>query len=237
MRISKTFLKSIRIMAVIAVCCFVVESTALSQEVSVPKTKNEKASYAMGADIGRIMKTLSMEFDPDMFMRGAKDAYSGTMKMTGQEIATILNDQNKEMQAKQSEMIKRVGDKNKQEGDAFLKENGSKPGIVKLPSGLQYKVVKQGNGNIPKATDTVSVHYRGTLINGTEFDSSYKRNQPLELKVNGVIPGWTEILQKMKAGSKYMVYIPSNLGYGEKAAGPIAPNSVLIFEIELLSVK
>ncbi|HEX2966743.1 MAG TPA: FKBP-type peptidyl-prolyl cis-trans isomerase [Syntrophorhabdaceae bacterium] len=237
MRFSTSFFRNIRVVAIIIVCCFIVESTASSQEAAVPKNQKEKSSYALGANIGRSMKALSIEFDPNMFMQGAKDAYSGTMKLTDQEIMTVLNNLNKEMQTKQTEMMKLVGERNKQEGAAFLKENAEKPGILKLPSGLQYKVLKEGDGKIPKSTDTVVVHYRGTLINGTEFDSSYKRNQPAEFKVNGVIPGWTEILQKMKTGSKYMVYVPSALGYGEKGGGPIAPNSVLIFEIELLSVK
>lgn len=123
-------------------------------------------------------------------------------------------------------------------GEAFLKENATKEGVKTLPSGLQYKVIKEGTGKSPKATDTVSVHYRGTLINGTEFDSSYKRNAPAEFPVNRVIRGWTEALQLMKEGSKWMLYIPSNLAYGSRGAGgDIGPDETLIFEVELLKVK
>jgi len=125
-----------------------------------------------------------------------------------------------------------------QKGEAFLKENATKEGVKTLPSGLQYKEIKAGTGKTPKATDTVSVHYRGTLINGKEFDSSYKRGEPAEFPVNRVIPGWTEALQLMKEGSKWMLYIPSKLAYGERGAGgDIGPNETLIFEVELLKVK
>jgi FKBP-type peptidyl-prolyl cis-trans isomerase len=183
------------------------------------------------------MKNFSIEIDPDMVAMGAKDAQAGKMMLSDEEIGTILNDLNKEMQAKQGEKIKILAEKNKREDEAFLKENEKKKGIMKLSSGLQYKVIKEGTGKIPKATDTVPVHYRGTLLDGTEFDSSYKRNKPAEFKVNAVIPGWTEILQKMKTGSKYTVFIPSNLAYGEKGSGPIGPNSVLTFDIELIALK
>jgi FKBP-type peptidyl-prolyl cis-trans isomerase FklB len=184
------------------------------------------------------MKSFSIEIDADMVAQGIKDTYAGKSKLTDDELRTVLIDLNKEMQAKQGEKMKTLGDKNKQEGEAFLAQNAKASGVVKLPSGLQYKVIKEGTGKIPKATDTVVAHYRGTLIDGTEFDSSFKRNQPTEFKVNAVIPGWTEILQKMQTGSKYTVYIPSNLAYGERGNGAIiGPNAVLIFEIELVSVK
>jgi FKBP-type peptidyl-prolyl cis-trans isomerase FklB len=134
--------------------------------------------------------------------------------------------------------MKILGEKNKKEGEAFLKKNAQESGVVTLPSGIQYKVMKEGSGKTPKASDTVIVHYKGELLAGTEFDSSYKRNQPAEFAVNNVIPGWNEVLQKMKAGSRWLIFIPPNLAYGERGNGPIiGPNAVLIFDIELLAVK
>jgi FKBP-type peptidyl-prolyl cis-trans isomerase FklB len=144
----------------------------------------------------------------------------------------------KEMMAKATETQKKAGEKNKKEGDTFLAENKKKPGVVTLPSGLQYKILKEGTGPTPKATDTVVTQYRGTLINGKEFDSSYKRNQPATFPCNQVIAGWTEALQKMKVGSKWQLFVPSNLGYGENGAGgDIGPNATLIFEVELIDIK
>ena len=232
----KGFSKNVSI-AMLILSVLVFQSIANSQEAGIPKDKKQKTGYALGYSIGRDMKNFGVDIDPEMVLQGVKDALSGKSKIDEQEVRTIMNDLNKELQAKQAEKFKTVADKNKQEGDAFLLENAKQPGVVKLPSGLQYKVMKDGSGKMPKATDTVAVHYRGRFINGTEFDSSYKRNQPAEFKVNGVIPGWTEVLQKMKEGSKYMVYIPSNLAYGERVGGPIPPNSTLVFEIELISVK
>ncbi len=140
--------------------------------------------------------------------------------------------------AKQTERMHEAGEKNKKEGEAFLAGNKKKEGVVTLPSGLQYKIIKDGSGAKPKPTDTVSVNYRGALIDGTEFDSSYKRGEPASFKVTGVIPGWTEALQLMKAGSKWQLFIPSNLAYGERGTGrDIAPNATLIFDVELLSIQ
>jgi len=134
--------------------------------------------------------------------------------------------------------FQQLADKNQKEGEVFLAENKKKKGVITLPSGLQYQVIKEGTGKIPKATDTVTTHYRGTLIDGTEFDSSYKRGEPASFPVNGVIKGWTEALQLMKVGSKWQLFIPSNLAYGPQGAGQaIGPNATLIFEIELLSIK
>ncbi len=232
------FFTNRRWIAVFIVGLFILVNGAQAQEKIPPKDKKEKTSYALGANLGRITKDFSMEIDANMVAAGVKDAQADKMLMSDEEIRTVLNDFNKEMQAKQNEKVRVLAEKNKKEGEAFLKENEKTKGVVKLPSGLQYKIIKEGTGKIPKATDTVSVHYKGTLINGMEFDSSYKRNQPAEFKVNAVIPGWTEILQKMKTGSKYNVYIPSNLAYGEKGRAPvIGPNAALIFEIELIAIK
>jgi FKBP-type peptidyl-prolyl cis-trans isomerase FklB len=158
--------------------------------------------------------------------------------MTDQEITEVMTAFQKEIMAKQQEMQKKLGEKNKAEGEAFLAENKKKEGVKTLPSGLQYKVIKAGAGKKPKATDTVTVQYRGSLVNGTEFDSSYKRGTPATFPVTGVIPGWTEVLQLMEVGAKWEVVIPSNLAYGERSAGAqIGPNSTLIFEVELISVQ
>ncbi len=238
MRFLNKLLRNKKYITIIIVSLFVLTVEAWAQEKGTPKDKKEKTGYAIGVDLGRQMKSLSVEIDADMVAQGIKDTYAGKPKLTDDELRVVLTDLNKEMQTKQGEKMKVLGDKNKQDGEAFLNQNAKASGVVKLPSGLQYKVIKEGTGKIPKATDTVLAHYKGTLIDGTEFDSSIKRNQPTEFKVNGVIPGWTEILQKMKEGSKYAVYIPSNLAYGERGNGPIiGPNAVLIFEIELIAVK
>ena len=232
-----TILRNRQCIAVIVAGLFVFSAGVQAQEKSVPKDKKEKTGYALGTNIGRDMKNFAIEIDGDMVAQGIKDAQAGKIVLSDEELRTVLTDLNKEMQTKQTEKMKVLAEKNKREGETFLKENEKKKGVIKLPSGLQYKVMKEGTGKTPNATDMVAVHYKGTLIDGTEFDSSLKRNQPAEFKVNAVIPGWTEILQKMKAGSKYTVFIPTNLAYGEKGAGPIGPNAVLIFDIELISVK
>jgi FKBP-type peptidyl-prolyl cis-trans isomerase FklB len=203
------------------------------------KREKDKASYALGMSIGKNMKQqLPTEIDPDIFTKGFKDAFSGTKPLLSEEeMRTVLAAFQKEMTAKQAEKMKVVGEKNKKEGEAFLAENKKKEGIKTLASGLQYKIIKQGTGNIPKATDKVTTHYQGTLIDSTEFDSSYKRGEPATFPVSGVIPGWTEALQLMKVGSKWQLFVPSNLAYGERGAGTkIGPNAVLMFTIELLSV-
>ena len=238
MRFLNNILRNKKCITIIIAGLFVLTAQAWAQEKGVPKDKKEKTGYAIGANIGADMKRMAIEIDADMVAQGIKDAYAGKPKLTDDELRVVLTDLNKEMQTKQGEKMKVLGDKNKQDGEAFLNQNAKASGVVQLPSGLQYKVIKEGTGKIPKATDTVLAHYKGTLIDGTEFDSSIKRNQPTEFKVNGVIPGWIEILQKMKEGSKYAVYIPSNLAYGERGNGPIiGPNAVLIFEIELIAVK
>jgi FKBP-type peptidyl-prolyl cis-trans isomerase FklB len=168
-----------------------------------------------------------------------KDGFSGGKPLlTEQEVQETVATFQKEMMAKQEELAKKLGEKNKEEGEAFLAENKKKEGVKVLPSGLQYKVVKAGTGGKPKLTDTVTTHYRGTLIDGTEFDSSYRRGQPVSFPVAGVIPGWTEALQLMEEGSKWQLFIPPNLAYGERGAGrDIGPNATLIFEIELISIQ
>ncbi len=205
----------------------------------VLKDKKDKVSYSMGINIGTNLKKESIDVNPEALSRGIKDALSGGKPlMTEQEINEIMMNFQKELIAKQQARLKELGEKNKKEGEAFLAENEKKEGVVTLPSGLQYKVIKEGNGKIPKLTDIVTIHYRGTLIDGTEFDSSYGRGQPVTFPVKGIIPGFSEAVQLMKVGSKWQLFIPSNLAYGEKGAGNgIGPNTTLIFEVELLSIK
>jgi len=203
------------------------------------KDNKAKAGYSIGVDIGNNLKRQGLDVNPAALAQGIKDAMSGAKtRMTESEMRETLEAFKKEMIAKQTEQAKAAGDKNKKEGEAFLAENKTKPGIKTLPDGLQYKVITEGGGKTPKATDTVTVNYRGTLIDGTEFDSSYKRGTPASFQVSGVIRGWTEALQLMKTGSKWQLFIPSELAYGERGAGhDIGPNSTLIFEVELLSIK
>jgi len=195
------------------------------------KTDPEKNGYSIGYDIGRSIKRQIVEVDADSMARGLKDGVSGT--------APVLPDS--EMQQRfatvRQESAQKIIEKNKKDGDSFLAKNKNEKGVKTTASGLQYKIITAGKGKQPKADDTVTVNYRGTLIDGTEFDSSYKRNQPATFPVKGVIPGWTEALQIMKEGSKWMLYLPSTIAYGERGAGNlIGPNSALVFEVELLSI-
>jgi FKBP-type peptidyl-prolyl cis-trans isomerase FklB len=225
---------------VMVLCMVLAVSPVVAEEKQELKTQKEKLSYAIGFDVGNSLKKNELDVDPDIIGKAVKDVLSGGKPlMDEQEVRTTLVTVQKELQAKQQERAKAQGEKNKKEGEAFLAKNKSAEGVKALPSGLQYKVLSEGKGKSPKASDTVSVHYRGTLIDGTEFDSSYKRGQPATFSVNGVIKGWTEALQLMKEGSKWQLFIPANLAYGENGTqgGPIGPNAVLIFEVELISVK
>jgi FKBP-type peptidyl-prolyl cis-trans isomerase FklB len=198
------------------------------------KDQKEKVSYAIGMQIGFNLARQKVDVNPDVLAAGIKDAIAGKPQLTTDQVKDVMAQFEKDMEQKQKEL----GEKNKTEGAKFLEENKKKPGVKTTASGLQYKVMKDGTGAQPKATDMVTVNYRGTLIDGTEFDSSYKRGQPATFPVNGVIKGWTEALQLMKQGSKYQLVIPSNLAYGERAMGAdIGPNSTLIFEVELQEVK
>ncbi|MBE0426440.1 MAG: FKBP-type peptidyl-prolyl cis-trans isomerase [Nitrospirae bacterium] len=203
------------------------------------KDNRDKISYSIGINIGTNMKNQSIDVNPEALVRGLRDALSGDKAlMTEEEINEALTGLQKEMASRQAQRLKEVAEKNKKEGDAFFEENKKKEGIITLPSGLQYKVLKEGNGELPAITDTVTVNYRGTLIDGTEFDSSYKRGQPAVFRVNGVIPGLSEALQLMKVGSKWQIFIPPALAYGEQGSGRlIEPNETLIFEIELISFE
>ncbi len=202
-------------------------------------TPAQKLSYALGSDMGKRLKASGVEIDPAILSRGLSDSYGGSKAlMSDDDIRSTIAAAQKDLQQKQMAKIKAMGDKNKQEGEAFLAGNKTKEGIVTLPSGLQYKILKAGDGPKPTATDTVVCNYRGTLINGKEFDSSYARNEPATFAVNRVIKGWTEALQLMPVGSKWQLFIPADLAYGERGAGTdIEPNATLIFEVELLSIK
>lgn len=203
------------------------------------KSQKEKISYTLGTDVAKSLKQLGVEIDPELFTKGVRDALTGSKPlMTDEEMKTVMTTFKQEMTDKQTEKMKMAGEKNKKDGDAFLAENKKKAGVKTLASGLQYKVIKEGTGKIPKKTNKVSCQYQGTLIDGTEFDSSYKRGTPATFPVDGVIPGWTEALQLMKAGSKWQLFIPAKLAYGERGAGPIiGPNSVLIFTLELIAIQ
>ena len=194
----------------------------------------KQLSYVLGADIGTDLKRSQLEIKVEPFVRAIEDVVGNqTMAMTQDEMKVILDG----YKQKQMEKMKVAAEKNLADGQAFLAENEKKPGVKKTASGLQYLVVTEGKGEMPKATDTVRTHYRGTLIDGTEFDSSYSRNEPTEFPVNGVIPGWTEALQLMKVGDKWKLFIPAELAYGERGAGgDIGPNSTLVFDIELLEI-
>jgi FKBP-type peptidyl-prolyl cis-trans isomerase FklB len=198
------------------------------------KDQKDKVSYSIGLQIGFNLSRQKVDISPEVLASGIKDALAGKPQLNPDQIKEVMSTFEKDMEQKQ----KQAGDKNKAEGAKFLEENKKKEGVKTTASGLQYKVLKDGNGAQPKATDTVTVNYRGTLINGTEFDSSYKRGQPATFPVNGVIKGWTEALQLMKVGSKYQLFIPSDLAYGERSVSPdLAANSTLIFEVELLDAK
>ncbi|BCR03822.1 outer membrane protein MIP [Desulfuromonas versatilis] len=205
----------------------------------VLKDMKDKISYSIGLNIGKDFKENGMDIDADILAQGIRDVMAGgELLMNDQEIQETLMAFQQEAVAKQQEKMNALATENLKAGEAFLAENSKKEGVVTLPSGLQYKIVTEGAGKSPAAEDTVTVNYRGTLVDGTEFDSSYKRGEPATFPVNGVIAGWTEALQLMKEGAKWELFIPSSLAYGERGAGRvIGPNSALVFEVELLKVQ
>ena len=222
------------------------QSTAAKPAAPAPlvlKTQQEKASYAIGANIGRGMKKDGVQIDSRVLSRGISDALAGRkLAMTDEEMQAALTTLQAEVRKKLEAEAAAAAAANKAAGDQFLAANKTKEGVVTLPSGLQYKILKAGTGPKPTAADQVECNYKGTLVDGTEFDSSYKRGQPATFPVGQVIKGWTEALQLMPVGSKWELFVPSNLAYGERGAGQrgadvIGPNSTLIFEVELLSIK
>jgi len=202
------------------------------------RTQKQKESYALGMNIGMGLKRQPLPIDPATVARGLRDALSGSkMLLTDDEMKAALQQLRMDVEKQQQEKAGTEGAANRKQGEAFLSANKTKPGVQTLPDGLQYKVLKEGTGPKPTANDTVTVNYRGTLINGKEFDSSYKRGQPASFPVGGVIRGWTEALQLMPVGSKWELYIPPDLAYGDRGSGPdIGPGETLVFEVELLSI-
>jgi FKBP-type peptidyl-prolyl cis-trans isomerase len=217
--------------------------TAAARKTPAPltlKTQSQKSSYAIGMNIGKNLKRDSVEVDPAVLLRGLKDALAGNkLLLTDEEAKAALTALQAEVRRKEEAKTKAAAVENKKTGEAFLAANKTKEGVVTLPSGLQYKIIKEGTGPKPTAEDTVLCHYRGALVDNTEFDSSYKRGEPLKIPVGGVIKGWTEAIELMPVGSKWQLYIPSDLAYGERGApgSPIGPNSTLVFDVELIGIE
>jgi FKBP-type peptidyl-prolyl cis-trans isomerase FklB len=205
-----------------------------------PDLKDPKArvSYSIGADIGRSFKRQELDVDSKALAAGLVDALAGKTALTESEMRETMETFKKQFAEKMQAKQAASGEKNLKEGAAFLAANAKKEGVKTTASGLQYKVIKSGTGKTPKATDTVKTHYHGTLIDGTVFDSSVDRGEPVTFPVNGVIPGWTEALQLMKEGDKWQLVIPAKLAYGESGPSPkIGPNATLVFDVELLSIE
>jgi FKBP-type peptidyl-prolyl cis-trans isomerase FklB len=220
---------------IIIVSALSVALIASGEEKSQLKDLKDKVSYSIGLDLGFNFKKQNLELNPDALLAGVKDALSGKQPLLNEnEVKETMTALTKQMEEKE----KAKAEKNAKDGEKFLAENKKKEGVKTTASGLQYKVIKEGTGPQPKATDTVVANYRGTLVNGTEFDSSYKRGQPATFPLTGVIKGWTEGLQLMKVGSKYQLFVAPNLAYGERAMSPdLGPNATLIFEVELVGIQ
>lgn len=221
---------------------FLISGTVVSAEgekKAKPLTEKESISYIIGTNIARSLVNIKDEIDFDTLIKGLKDKLEDKpLLISDAEGQAVMSAFSQKMKKKQEEKQAVEGKKNLEEGKKFLEANKSKEGILTTDSGLQYRVLKQGEGPKPVATDKVKVHYRGTTIDGKEFDSSYKRGNPASFGVSGVIKGWTEALLLMNTGSKYELFIPSEIAYGQRGAGPgIGPNAVLIFEVELLSIE
>ena len=211
--------------------------TSASQPTALTDKKS-KLSYALGMNLGSNLRQQQIDVDSNLLTQGIKDGLAGSKtQMTDEEARNTLEQWSTDRRQQAQQKMQQEAEAGKKEGEAFLAANKTKEGVVTLPDGLQYKILKQGDGPKPTPNDKVVCNYRGTLVNGTEFDSSYKRNEPATFPVTGVIKGWTEALQLMSVGSKWQLYIPSDLAYGPPGRGPIPPNSTLIFDIELLSIQ
>jgi FKBP-type peptidyl-prolyl cis-trans isomerase FklB len=225
---------------VIAVCIILCSTgMVIAGETELLKEQRDKISYSLGVTIGKSMKRDSINANPDLVAQGIKDVLAGgKILLTDEEMAEVFMALQQDLMLKKAEAGKALAEENLKEGEQFLADNAKKEGVVTRPSGLQYKVITDGAGKRAKSTDSVTVHYRGTMIDGTEFDSSYKRNEPATFQLQNMVPGFTEGVSLMKVGSKWQLFIPSKLAYGEEGAeDAIGPNAVLIMEIELLDAK
>ncbi|MCX5852471.1 MAG: FKBP-type peptidyl-prolyl cis-trans isomerase [Deltaproteobacteria bacterium] len=226
-----------KIIPIVMLALFAVQAGA--QEPTDLTTQKDKVSYSIGVDVARNFKRLGIDLNTDILVNGLRDEMKGNkLLMTEADLRETMNAFETELRQKQIDATKVAREKNKIEGDAFLAANKTKEGVISLPSGVQYKIIKKGDGKLPTDADTVEYHYRGVLIDGTEFDSSYTRVQPSIFKLSGIIPGLRETLKLMPVGSMWQIFIPPQLAYGERGAGrDIGPNATLIFEIELLAIK
>jgi FKBP-type peptidyl-prolyl cis-trans isomerase FklB len=223
------------IIPVLALGLFV--SSASAQDKPDLTNPKQKTSYAIGVDIATSLKRQGVDLDAKALTAGIADGLAGKPALTEEQQKAVLMDLGKNLRAAAEEKQKAAAGKNLKAGEDYLAANARKDGVKTTASGLQYKVIKSGTGATPKLTDTVKVHYHGMLIDGTVFDSSVQRGEPVTFPLRGVIPGWTEALQLMKVGDKWQLYLPARLAYGERGNGLIGPNSVLIFDVELLSIE
>ena len=231
-----SFMNSSRIPSVAA--AMLIAGAAVAQDKPDLKDPKARVSYALGSDIGTNLKRQDLDLDPKILASAIADAFAGKSAMTEKDVRAALDDLRKMAMAKMEAKSKVDGEKNVKDGEAFLAANAKKEGVKTTASGLQYKVLKAGTGAMPKSSDEVKVHYHGTLIDGTVFDSSVERGEPVSFPVTGVIPGWVEALQLMKVGDKWQLTIPSKLAYGPNGAGgKIGPNAVLVFDVELLAIN
>lgn len=227
-------LKSIAVLGAL-----ILAANAWAEDAPALKTQKEKVSYSIGIGIARDFKQQGVEVDQDIFIRGLVDGLNAKKPiMSEEDLKATASAYQAELKQKQTEARKATAENNKKMGDAYLAKNKTQKGVITTESGLQYKIIKKGDGAKPTDDSMVECHYKGTLIDGTEFDSSYRRGQPATFPVKGVIPGWKEALKLMPVGSKWELVVPSELAYGERGAGrEIGPNATLVFEVELLSIK
>jgi len=224
---------------IIILCITLLAGICAAEDKLDLQDEKVKLSYSVGYQVGSDFKRQGIDISPAELLKGVQDALlaGNESQLSQEEMRTTLISLQKKIIAAQEQKMKARATKNLAAGTTYLAENAKQEGVKTLASGLQYKVLAEGSGANPKATDTVTVNYRGTLIDGTEFDSSYKRGQPATFRLDRVIPGWTEALQLMKEGAKWQLFIPADLAYGERSTGPIEPNSTLIFEVELLAIE